>query len=268
MFLLVKFNVDISAMEIIILGSGSSIGVPVIGCGCKTCISDDPRNKRSRASIIIKWNDYNLLVDTSPDLWMQAINNGIKQVDAVIFTHEHADHIAGIDNLRSFNFLKDGPIDIYGCHRTLDYIEQNYSYCFAPMKSNAWYKPYLISHRQKHGDVIRLGGKDIGLFLLNHGGIDIFGLRIDKTAYTTDLKMIPEESSSFLEDLDLWIIDCLKYETSPGHLSLDEALALIAKYKPRKAVLCHLAHELEYSSVQSQVPSNVQVAFDGLALHV
>ena len=153
-------------MEIIILGSGSSIGVPAIGCKCRTCLSDNPKNERSRASIMIKWDGFNLLVDTSPDLWSQAIDNKLDKVDAVIYTHAHADHIAGIDNLRSFNFLKDGPLDIYGLDETLDYLENNYSYCFSPMKSSAWYKPMLISHRQKHGDTIELGGKKIRLFTL------------------------------------------------------------------------------------------------------
>jgi phosphoribosyl 1,2-cyclic phosphate phosphodiesterase len=255
-------------MEIIILGSGSSIGVPAIGCSCKTCSSSDPKNFRSRASIMIRWEGYNLLIDTSPDLWMQAIKNKLDRVDAVIFTHEHADHIAGIDNLRSFNFLKDGPIDVYSSAQTLDYLEANYKYCFEEMKSNTWYKPYLVSHRQRHEDVILLGGKEVSLFTLHHGNIDVFGIRIDKVAYTTDFKSVPLESTKFLDNLDLWVIDCLKYEESPGHLSFEQSLDLIAQHKPKRAVLCHLAHELEYNEIKSKVPAHVQVGFDGLVVNV
>lgn len=255
-------------MEVIILGSGSSIGVPAIGCKCKTCISDDPKNIRSRASIMVKWEGYNLLIDTSPDLWMQAIKNKLEKVDAVIFTHEHADHIAGIDNLRSFNFLKEGALDVYASERTLDYIEDNYHYCFEVMKSTTWYKPYLVGHRQKHGDVLLLGGKEVSLFNLDHGNMDVFGIRIDKLAYTTDFKSVPDESEPFLEGLDLWVIDCLKYEPSPGHLSFDQSMNLIAKYKPKKAALCHLAHEIEYNEIKSKVPAHVQVGFDGLVVNV
>jgi len=254
-------------MEIVILGSGSSIGVPAIGCKCKTCQSDNPRNKRSRASIMIKWDAFNLLVDTSPDLWVQAISNKLNKVDAVVYTHAHADHIAGIDNLRSFNFLKDGPLDIYGLPETLDYLEQNYSYCFEEMKSSTWYKPLLIPHRQNHGDVIELGGKSINLFTLSHGGMNVFGLRVDKVAYTTDFKAIPEDSARFLEGLDLWVIDCLKYDESPGHLSFEQSMKLIEKYKPRKAVLCHLAHELEYDEISKLIPANVTVGYDGLVIN-
>ena len=255
-------------MEIIILGSGSSIGVPAIGCKCDTCLSTDPKNRRSRASIMMRWDNFHLLIDTSPDLWSQAIKNKLERVDAVIFTHEHADHIAGIDNLRSFNFLKDGPLDVYALAHTLDYLESNYAYCFAEMKSSTWYKPHLIAHRRNHGDVLKLGGKEVSLFTLDHGNIDVLGIRVDKIAYTTDFKSVPTQSESFLENLDLWVIDCLKYEESPGHLSFAQSLELIEKYKPKRAVLCHLAHELEYNEIKGKVPANVQVGFDGLVVNV
>ena len=255
-------------MQITILGSGSSIGVPAIGCKCYTCLSSDSKNKRTRASIFIKWNEFNLLVDTSPDLWTQAVVNKLERVDSVIYTHAHADHVAGIDNLRSFNFLKNGAIDVYGLADTIDYLERSYAYCFIDMATSSWYKPLLVSHKQQHGDILDFAGKEVKLFSLGHGNVETLGLRLDNFAYTTDFRTIPQDTERFLENLDLWVIDCLKYEQSPGHLSFDESMQLIDKYKPKRAVLCHLAHELEYNELSQKIPSFVKVGYDGMIIDV
>jgi phosphoribosyl 1,2-cyclic phosphate phosphodiesterase len=251
-------------MEITILGCGSSIGVPAIGCNCKVCTSSNIKNKRSRASIYIKLNQGNLLIDTSPDLRQQALSNNITQVDAVFFTHPHADHIAGIDDLRSFNYLGNKALKALGSKFTLNHLEKCYSYCFTPMKSKEWYKPMLepiyINDLQ---ELIMMGHK-MTFIDLPHGGMQSTSIKIDNFCFSTDFKSIPEEKESFFYDLDLWIIDCLKPLPSPGHLSIEESLALIEKFKPKKAILFHLAHEIDYDELTKSIPSNVALAYDDM----
>jgi phosphoribosyl 1,2-cyclic phosphate phosphodiesterase len=255
-------------MQIVILGSGSSIGVPAIGCDCKVCLSQNQKNHRSRSSILVKNDDYNLLVDTSPDLRIQALRNKITKVDAVFYTHAHADHVAGIDDLRCFNYLQNNAIDIYGSDETLSYLEKSYAYCFNEMKNDSWYKPLLKSNRISHGQQLDLGGMKLQFFDLDHGSQITTGFKIGNFIYCTDFKNIPSKSLQYFNDLELLIIDCLKFERSHGHLSLQESLDYIAKFQPRRAVLCHLAHEMDYEDLSDKVPSNVKLSYDGMIIDV
>ena len=255
-------------MQVVILGSGSSMGVPAIACGCDVCISINPKNKRTRSSIVIKMPGSNVLVDTSPDLRTQALNNNIIKIDAVIYTHAHADHVAGIDDLRSFNYLRDGPLDVYGFADTLSYLKHSYEYCFSELALSHWYKPRLIPCVVKPGESIVIDGKTIEFYALGHGGAETLGVRIGNFAYSTDFNKIPEESMKYFENLDLWIVDCLKYQPSHGHLSFDEAMELIDRFKPKRAILCHLAHELGYDELTKKIPAHVSVAYDGMIIDV
>ena len=252
--------------RITILGSGTSTGVPLIGCDCQVCLSSDARNKRTRSSILISLEAGNILVDTSTDLRYQALKNCIKSVDAVLFTHAHADHVHGIDELRSFNFLQKSAIPCYGNALTLERIETMFSYIFRGNSSNGGGIPRLTMN-EASAEIDMLGESIIPIEVL-HGELPILGYRFSGFAYITDCSQIPDSSMEKMEGLDLLILGALRHKPHSTHFSIDEALDVIKKLKPKKALLTHLGHDLDYEKMMTWLPEDVGLAYDGMTIDI
>lgn len=261
-------------MKMTVLGCGSSGGVPLLGCDCKTCASSNPKNRRSRVSLLVETGHEKLLIDTSPDLREQCLRHRILSVDAILYTHAHADHIHGIDDVRSLNYHKNGPIDMYANPATLEELQLRFPYVFSPRNSHyGWYKPALTPHEICSDDLpqtfrITEDGTDITAFPQWHGDMITLGFRFGKFAYSTDLNRIPEHSFSCLENLDVWVVDCLRPNRSPTHAHLELALEWIARVKPKRAILTHMGHEFGYDEFCAQLPKGIEPAYDGMLIEL
>lgn len=254
-------------MKITILGCGPSAGVPLIGCKCKTCASENPKNKRRRSSILIEADGMKILVDTSPDLRAQALDNNITKIDALLYTHAHADHTHGIDELRSFNFHSGAGIDVYTNKITFDELKERFAYAFLPhMPEYGWFRPYLIPHEIEAGKKFSIKNLEVLPFEQEHGKVKSLGFRIGNFAYSTDFKALSEESFSALEGIETWVVDCLQYRPMPTHMHLDLVLDFIERVKPRQAILIHMSHEIEYEEILGKLPKNIYPAFDNMVI--
>jgi phosphoribosyl 1,2-cyclic phosphate phosphodiesterase len=249
-------------MKITILGCGTSTGVPMVGCCCHVCTSSEPKDKRTRASILVQTAGRYLLVDTSPDLRRQALREKIPHIDAVLFTHTHADHVNGIDDLRGYHLAHKRVVPCYGEKETIDTISRNFSYIFTGLQQ-AGYTPLLEPHIIK--GTFNLFNHKITPIPLIHGYCRATGYRIDDTAYLTDCSSIPETSMAKLAGLDVLIIDALRYTSHPAHFHIDSALEVVAKLKPGRAILTHLTHEVAYND-GARLPEGVEFAFDGMTI--
>lgn len=262
------------ALKVTILGCGASAGVPVIGCSCAVCSSIDPRNKRTRVSIVVESAATRILVDASPDLRQQLLATGLTKFDAVIFTHEHADHMHGIDDLRSLNWHKNGPLDAYGDARTLVEAKRRFGYAFEPpgplTAQGAWVVPVLVPRTIEPGVPFRIGDIDVVAFTQIHGGDrdPTLGLRFGDFAYSTDVKEMPEAGFAALAGIDTWIVDCLQEAPNWAHSHLSQTLDWIARIGPRRAVLTHMNHRLDYAELATRLPRGVEPGRDGLVLEV
>lgn len=257
-------------MRMTLLGSGSSAGVPEIGCSCKVCTSADPKNKRLRASLLMEIDGKTLLIDTSPDLRQQALRHDIKRVDAVLYTHDHADHTGGVDDMRAFNVQADAPIPVYGNDATLSLLEARYAYAFLPRPERVWYRPCLVPHVLPDEPVCDFEVQGIGIraFQQVHGKIKTFGYRVGNFAYSTDTDQLPETAFQALEGVDTWIVDCLRYSESYTHSNLERTLGWIARVKPRMAILTHMAHDFDYATLSSGLPEGVVAGYDGISVEL
>lgn len=262
------------ALKVTMLGSGASSGVPVIGCECAVCSSTDPRNKRTRVSIVVESATTRILVDSSPDLRQQLLATGMTKFDAVVFTHEHADHMHGIDELRSLNWHKNGPLDAYGDARTLAEAKRRFGYAFeAPGEMTAkgvWIVPVLAPKIVEPGAAFRIGDIDVSAFVQIHGGDrdPTLGLRFGSFAYSTDVKELPEAAFDALAGVDTWIVDCLQEPPNWAHSHLAQTLQWIERVGPRRAVLTHMNHRVDYTDWAAKLPTGVEPGFDGLVLEV
>jgi phosphoribosyl 1,2-cyclic phosphate phosphodiesterase len=256
-----------------ILGCGSSGGVPRVAQGWGRCDPAEPRNRRRRCSILVEREGASgitrVLVDTAPDLREQLIEAEVKALDAVVFTHEHADHTHGIDDLRPLVIANRRRIPVHADERTLSLLHARFGYCFAtPTGSD--YPPILTDHLVRCGEPLTIAGAGgpirFETFRLEHGNIDVLGLRIDGFAYTPDVSTIPQESLASLEGLDCWLIDALRDTPHPTHFSLSEALAWIARMHPRRAVLTNLHTDLDYGRLARELPAGIEPAYDGMRI--
>ena len=251
-------------MRITILGSGTSTGIPMVGCRCPVCISSDLRDKRTRTSILVTSNGRNILVDTSTDLRKQAIREGIDAIDAVLYTHSHADHIHGIDDLRGFHFIHRRVIPCYGSAETMGVIAANFAYIFTGLIA-AGYAPLMEPHVIE--GPIELFGLTVTPIPLLHGHTTATGYRFDDVAYLTDCSHIPETSVPLLAGLDLLIIDALRHTPHPNHFNLAGALEVVARLQPKRAIFTHLTHEVSHTDGE-KLPAGVELAFDGMVIEV
>ena len=258
---------------ITILGCGSSGGVPRVGQGWGACDPAEPKNERQRCSILVERRGAagttRVLVDMSPDLRRQLLSAGIDALDAIVLTHPHADHVHGIDDVRPLVLGARQRIEVFMDEATSRDVTEKFAYVFRTPPGSQ-YPPLLDERRLVAGErqTFEGAGGAISMlpFRLEHGEIDALGLRIGDVAYSPDLNRIPAESERFLEGLDLWIVDALRYKPHPSHFSLDEALAAIARFKPKRAVLTNLHNDLDYATLRAALPAGVVPAYDGMAL--
>ncbi|MGA0562913.1 MBL fold metallo-hydrolase [Ancylobacter sp. VNQ12] len=259
-----------------ILGCGSSGGVPRVGQGWGACDPNEPKNRRRRCSMLIErhgegTHPTRVLVDTSPDLREQLLGAQVDRLDAVLLTHEHADHTHGIDDLRPLTIQHRRRIDMHVDAETSAILHQRFGYCFETPPGSE-YPPILNEHRFHHGDTIRVDGPggqiEARAFRQFHGSISSYGFRVAGLAYSSDLHDLPEESLPFLEELDVWIIDALRLTPHPTHFSLSEALAWIARMKPRRAVLTNMHTDLDYATLARDLPDGISPAYDGLKITI
>jgi phosphoribosyl 1,2-cyclic phosphate phosphodiesterase len=263
-------------LTLTILGCGSSGGVPRVAQGWGACDPGNPRNRRRRCSVLLERDDAqygktSVLVDTSPDLREQLLGAVVERLDGVLMTHSHADHTHGIDDLRPLVIAMRKRIDIHMDLATSRVVRQTFGYIFESPPGSL-YPPLLNEHRLTSGQNVRIEGRGGAIealpFLVQHGEIPALGLRFGTLAYTPDLNAIPAESLPFLEGLDTWIIDGLRYKPHPTHLSVDEALAWIEKMRPRRAIITNLHTDLDYEELKHRLPENVTPAYDGMRVGV
>ena len=253
-------------MKLTFLGTGTSTGVPSIGCECETCTSNDPRDKRLRVSVLIEHDGQTVLVDTSADFRQQALRQKIKWLDAVLITHCHADHIFGLDDIRPLNF-RHGALGIYANERAWKDIRRIFQYVFEPSHYGGGL-PQVLAHTVEAGAPFCLG-KDLHVTPLEviHGRLPVMAYRFNDFAYVTDLSEIPPETMAGLRGLDVLSLDCLRLRAHPTHLSLERALAYIEELKPRRAYLSHIAHDIKHARDSALLPDNVEFAYDGLQVN-
>lgn len=253
-----------SGLTITVLGSGTSHGVPMIACDCAVCTSSDPRDRRMRPSILIQYDATSLLVDTSPELRLQCLANDVRRVDAVLYTHHHIDHLAGLDDLRRFNWLQKGPIPCYGQAATLDRLRTMFAYVFEDEPSYPSAKPQL-ELRSIDGP-LSIGGRTITPILLLHGKMPVLGFRVGDFAYCTDVSEIPSESWSLLTGLDVLILDALRIRPHPTHFNLEQAVDHARRIGARQTYFTHIAHELPHEETNRGLPENMALSHDGLII--
>lgn len=256
-------------MKITILGCGPSGGVPLLGCTCATCQSGDPKNNRTRASILIETKNKRFLVDTSPDLRQQSLKTGFTTVDAIFYTHNHADHTHGIDETRAFNYHRKAALSIYGTAEFLEQFTRQFSYAFQPPReSGSWSRPSLIPNTIAEYADFKVEDIRIQSFLQYHGKGKSLGYRIGNFAYSTDVNNFPDESLQLLDSLDVWVVDCLRRTPAPTHADLALTLSWIERLKPKRAILTHMSHEMEYHALKAELPGNVVPAYDGMTIEL
>jgi len=252
-----------------VLGCGTSSGVPLLFCKCKVCRSKDPKNNRLRASVWIQTEKKSFLIDSSTDLRQQALKAKIPKIDAVLYTHPHADHISGIDELRSFNFIQKSSIPVYGNLWSQKELTSRYPYIFNPGPIEGGGIPLLDFHLiGEDKDEVYISGVKFTIIRVSHGSKECLGYRIGSVAYLTDCSYIPNKSMEQLMELDLLVLDCLRIEQHPTHLNLDQSLDVSAKLKPRKTILTHLGHDFDYHQTNKRLPKGVRLAYDGLTLKI
>ncbi len=250
-------------MKLTFLGTGTSTGVPVIGCSCSVCLSENLRNTRSRPSVLIQSEEGTVLVDIGPDFRYQALKYKFSRVDAVLLTHGHADHIMGFDDIRMFNFYQKGKIPVYGSMETLKQVRRTFWYAFEETQEGGG-KPGL--DLRPVDSVFRVAGIDFIPVPICHGNMDIFGYRFGNVAYLTDCSAVPDLSYSLLEGLELLIIGALRYTEHPTHMSLEQALEECRRINPAQVLLTHMNHELDYGELNDKLPSHINMAYDGLVI--
>jgi phosphoribosyl 1,2-cyclic phosphate phosphodiesterase len=257
-------------MKITVLGSGHSGGTPMIGEGWGNADPKNPKNRRTRPSILVEDSDTRLLVDTSPDLREQFIRNDIDRIDAVLFTHAHADHLHGIDDLRGINRVLDAWIPAYTNDTTWHEIEHRFGYVLAPLKGDGkfFYKPCLTRNDIAIGDRFQIGSFAIDVMDQDHGFSRTLGFRFNNFAYSTDVVDLPEESFAALQGIDTWMVGALWEEPHTTHAHVDKVLEWAERVEPRKLVLSHLSHRIDYATVSAKLPYFAELAFDGMVLEV
>lgn len=256
-----------AAVTITVLGSGTSVGVPSIGCSCDVCHSSDPRDKRLRPSVLVSFDGHFVLIDTTPDFRYQALRTPIPRVDAVLYTHSHADHIMGLDDLRPFNYMQRQVIPIYAADEHLGSIMRAFPYIFddAPTQSS---RPRVEPRTFVGGSVIELFGMEFEVIPLKHGKGTSYGFRFGTAAYLTDHSEIPEESMARLGGLDVLFLDALRHKPHPTHSTVAQALDWVKRLRPKRTFLTHICHDLGHVVTEENLPAHVRLAYDGLRIEV
>lgn len=259
-----------SCLQILFLGTGTSTGVPMIGCECAVCRSSSPGNKRLRSSIIVEGGGTRILVDSSPDLRQQALREGITSIDAVLYTHCHLDHVAGFDDMRAFCWHHVAPLPLYASKGTMDVLQSMYPWAFSPENTYQGYvrpAPHVIG-----GEPFSIGAIRVTPVPVFHGNVETFGYVFEcgdvKVGYACDAKSISPASLALFSGLDALVLDCLRRKEHPTHLSLEETLEIFRQTHPGKGVLTHMSHDLDIDAIPALLPEGVEMARDGMKLVV
>jgi phosphoribosyl 1,2-cyclic phosphate phosphodiesterase len=257
-------------MRLTFLGTGTSFGVPQIGCDCPVCRSPDPRDKRTRSGAIVQEGGATVLIDTPPELRLQLLAGGFSSIDAVAYTHEHADHINGIDDLRMFSVRRRRPLPVYGPRETLDRLRRSFDYIFddAALPYEGTSKPTLEIHEVEPGRAVRMAGVEALPLSFRHGHLRVFGYRFGKLAYLTDVKAIPDAERDQLRGLEVLVVNALWWRPHPTHLSIGEAVEAARALGARRTYLTHLTHETGHAELAARLPDGVKPAYDGLTLEI
>jgi phosphoribosyl 1,2-cyclic phosphate phosphodiesterase len=248
-----------------ILGSGTSMGVPTLGCDCRVCTSTDPRDRRTRPSAAITWDGHCVLIDTGPDFREQALRENIRDIDAILYTHSHADHILGLDDLRPLSYRNRHKIPLFADELTASTLEKIFDYTFDP---DAKYPNRArVELKRINGD-IEVAGIFIQPIPLMHGEMQVNGFRFGNAAYLTDMNFIPDESMELLKNLDILIIDALRHKPHPSHATLAESVEWATRLNPRLTYFTHMSHDLSHAETESNLADNMRLAYDGLRIPV
>lgn len=252
-----------NGLRVTFLGTGTSTGVPVPTCACPVCLSDDPRDARLRPSVRLEWDRASVLVDTSTDLRQQALRYAIGRIDAVLYTHAHADHVLGLDELRLYNWRQKAPIPAYGSKRTLDSVARTFWYVFDDDPGQSTRPALDLLPVEEPFDLL---GREIVPVPVLHGRLPIYGWRIGGFAYLTDVSRIPQASYALLAGLDVLVLSALRERAHPTHLTLAAAVAEAQRIAARRTLLTHMSHELSHAGTSPALPPGVELAYDGLIL--
>lgn len=253
--------------RVLFLGTGTSHGVPMIGCACAVCRSSDPRDTRLRPSIYVDVPDRaKILIDTGPDLRQQALTHGVTRIDAIVFTHGHADHVLGLDEVRRFNAMQGGPIPCYANRETWGTLKRTFYYIFDGLTRKGGGVPEVVPH--EIAGPFAVGGVKICPVPVWHGDMPVLGFRFGTFAYLTDCNRIDEAGWPLVEGVETLVIDALRDRPHPTHFSVAEALDVIARIKPRRALMTHMTHDLGHAHTSARLPPGVELAYDGLVLDV
>ncbi len=253
-------------LRITVLGSGTSVGVPIIGCECAVCRSEDWRDNRLRPSVLVRYGGHSVLVDTTPDFRQQALRAGIERVDAILYTHWHADHIMGLDDVRPFNFRQKGSIPIYGSEETLRSIRNCFGYAFQATSTQLAIPK--LEARSVNGSSLDLFGMQVIPIPLLHGQDSIYGYRFGPVAYLTDHSEIPEASLAMLEGLEVLFLDALRHKPHPTHSTVERSLQTVEQLRPVRTYFTHICHDLGHERTEQRLPEHVRLAYDGLDIQV
>jgi len=257
-------------MRLTFLGTGTSFGVPVVGCGCATCQSGDPRDRRTRSGALLESGGATILFDSPPELRLQLLGQGVRALDAVLYTHEHADHTAGIDDLRIFTVRSASHLPIYGPPETLSSLQATYRYIFDPAVTEfaGTSKPHLEPRPLEPGQTADIAGLPVLPLAFPHGHLRVFGYRIGRLAYLTDVKAVGEAERERLQGLDVLVINALLSDPHPTHLSVTEAVAVARELGAARTFLTHLTHEHRHADLAARLPAGVAPAYDGLTVEI
>ncbi len=261
-------------LRVTILGCGGSAGVPQIGGAdgrgdWGACDPTEPRNRRSRSSIIIESaTGERLLIDTSPDMRTQLLACGVPRVDAILFTHAHADHVLGIDDVRILNRLVNRPIEAFATSRTLAELATRFDYAFQPWTQPYFFRPVLTPHAIEAGQTIATAGLQVQVFEQDHGYISTLGLRIGSFGYSTDVATLDDSAFAALEGVDTWVVDCFQRQRHKTHANLDQVLEWVDRLQPRRVVLTHMGYDVDWAWLQRRLPPHMEPAHDGMVLEM
>jgi len=254
-----------ASLQLTVLGSGTSMGVPTLGCHCAVCESADPHDQRTRPSVLLSFNERNVVIDTTPDFRYQAMRAHIDRLDAVIYTHGHADHVMGLDDIRPYNLKQKALVPIYAARDTLAILRRQFAYIFEEAQPGSTLP--LIDLREIDGP-FDLFGMNVVPIPAMHGIQPVLGFRLGRAAYLTDFSSVPDSSKALLRGLDDFILDALRYVPHPTHSTVAQSLALVEELKPKRAWFTHICHDLGHAQTNAKLPANVRLAYDGLQFEV
>ncbi|TCK69229.1 phosphoribosyl 1,2-cyclic phosphate phosphodiesterase [Winogradskyella wandonensis] len=253
-------------MKVTFLGTGTSQGIPVIGSRHPVCLSSNPKDKRLRVSVLVEWENYSYVIDCGPDFRQQMLRAKCTKIDGILFTHEHADHVMGLDDIRPF-FFRQGNIDIYGHKRVIQALERTFSYIFET--ENKYPGAPSVNEQYIDGSPFKIGGLEVIPINGLHNQLQVYGFRFDRFAYLTDMKTVEDSEIKKLQHLDVLVVNALREEPHISHFNLEEALNFIDKVKPKKAFLTHISHHMGFhDEVQQKLPQNVYLAYDNLQITI